>query len=142
MKKIIKNKKGFSLIELIVVIAILGVIAAIAVPAVMNTLKDSKIKSDIQTAQTISKAINTAVVANAASGGSSGADISHVEADLSEYTSLANYVDINKVPQSNPSKTFKVTITDAKTNNPKWTVKFSDGTATHTVNEAGTVTNS
>ena len=36
MKKLIKNKKGFTLIELIVVIAILAVLAAILIPSIMN----------------------------------------------------------------------------------------------------------
>lgn len=38
MKKILKNKKGFTLIELIVVIAILAILAAILIPSLTNYL--------------------------------------------------------------------------------------------------------
>lgn len=50
------NKKGFTLIELIIVIALLGVIAAIAVPRYGNVLEEAKKESDIITAQMVEKA--------------------------------------------------------------------------------------
>lgn len=40
MKKFLKNKKGFTLIELIIVVAILAVLAAIAIPK-FSSFKDS-----------------------------------------------------------------------------------------------------
>ena len=55
--KLKKNKKGYTLTELIVVVAILGVLAAIAVPMVLNSIQDSKEKAD----QASIKAIETAV---------------------------------------------------------------------------------
>lgn len=36
MKKLLKNRKGFTLIELVVVIAILGILALLAIPAFGN----------------------------------------------------------------------------------------------------------
>lgn len=46
LKKIdCKNKKGFTLIELIVVIAIVAVLAAIGIPTMLGLVDDAKVKS-------------------------------------------------------------------------------------------------
>ena len=47
------NKKGFTLIELIVVIAILGILAAIAIPAYSTYKNQSAIAADKATCKTI-----------------------------------------------------------------------------------------
>lgn len=56
--KLMKNKKGFTLIELIVVIAILAILAAIAIPRFIGTLSNSKVKADEASARTIMSAIS------------------------------------------------------------------------------------
>lgn len=58
------NKKGFTLIELIVVIAILGILAGIAVPKFGGFTDKAKAQADA----TACKTIQTAVLAGLASG--------------------------------------------------------------------------
>ena len=62
INKMIKNKKGFTLVELIVVIAVLGIIATIAVPKFANVQQDAKRDADIVTAKMIAKAAELAIV--------------------------------------------------------------------------------
>lgn len=52
-----KNKKGFTLVELIIVLAVLVIIAAIAVPRFAKVQNDAKIDADYTTAKTIAKAV-------------------------------------------------------------------------------------
>lgn len=53
-----KNKRGFTLIELIVVIAIVGVLAAILVPTIMNVMSKARVASFNSTAKSIQRSIN------------------------------------------------------------------------------------
>jgi len=57
INKMMRNKKGFTLIELIVVIAILGILAAIAVPRLSGFQEKARTSADQTTYQTIDRAI-------------------------------------------------------------------------------------
>lgn len=53
-----KNKKGFTLIELIVVIAILAILAAIAIPTFIGVTDNAKTTVALANARTLVSAIN------------------------------------------------------------------------------------
>ena len=53
----LNNKKGFTLIELIIVIAILGIIALIAIPNLAGIRQRSQVSADKRTAEQIGKAV-------------------------------------------------------------------------------------
>lgn len=59
-----RNKKGFTLIELIVVIAILGILAALAVPQYLAYRDNAQNEADELDIETLSKAILTAAASN------------------------------------------------------------------------------
>ncbi|HEY9061241.1 MAG TPA: prepilin-type N-terminal cleavage/methylation domain-containing protein [Pseudobacteroides sp.] len=57
IKKLIRNRKGFTLTELIVVVAILGVLAAVVTPSIMGYLSDAQTKADSANLATIDSCV-------------------------------------------------------------------------------------
>ncbi len=62
MQKVLRktNKKGFTLVELVIVIAILAILAAIAIPTVSNVIKTANENVDKANAQTVELALKSA----------------------------------------------------------------------------------
>ncbi|WP_258000273.1 type II secretion system protein [Bacillus sp. Marseille-P3661] len=56
MKQLLKNNKGFTLVELLAVIVILGIIAAIAVPSIGNIIDNSKKDAHVANARQLIEA--------------------------------------------------------------------------------------
>lgn len=64
LKRFMKNKKGFTLVELMVVVIILGILVAIAVPVYNNVTTDAQTSADQATARTILSAVTMASASN------------------------------------------------------------------------------
>jgi type IV pilus assembly protein PilA len=62
IRKMFKNQKGFTLVELMTVLIILGVILGIGVPKYMKVQAKAKYDADIATLQSIVKAAETYAV--------------------------------------------------------------------------------
>jgi type IV pilus assembly protein PilA len=64
LKRLIKNEKGLTLIELLAVIVILGIIAAIAIPSIGAIIDNSKKDAHIANAKQLANAARLAIAAN------------------------------------------------------------------------------
>jgi len=97
IKKFMKNKKGFTLIELVVVVAILGILALLVVPNVVNRIKEARetvVDANI-------KVINNAIKMYYAEQGDypdiSGATEGKEVEELLNKLQTAGYLDANEV---------------------------------------------
>ena len=50
-----KNKRGFTIVELVIVIAVVAVLAAVMIPTFSSIIRNANISSDTQTAREIDR---------------------------------------------------------------------------------------
>lgn len=100
-KKIMKKRRGFTLIELVIVVAILGILSSIALVRFSNVEADSKKNADYVTANNIATAAKLALNSNVD------------EKSISiNYLVENNYLEGNPKPQSQKDKDFDLDVND------------------------------
>ena len=61
MKKIMKNKLGFTFIEVIVAVVIMAIMGAVLAPTLIQYMEESRISSDLQTGEALVSSVNNAL---------------------------------------------------------------------------------
>ena len=86
------NKKGFTLVELVVVIAIIGVLAAILIPTMMNYVKKARLKTANSNAKLVFTTVNNKC-ADIVSDGDVCDGLTASKVDVSTWASSSNKVE-------------------------------------------------
>ncbi|HEX2926793.1 MAG TPA: prepilin-type N-terminal cleavage/methylation domain-containing protein [Ruminiclostridium sp.] len=96
LKKVKKNKKGYTLTELIVVVAILGILAAVATPMILNQVQKAKDSSDAANERTIENAYKIKI-----------AEATSTPATLTSPADVSNFLGSTLSPIPKPNDTSK-----------------------------------
>lgn len=104
--RIKKNKKGFTLTELIIVVAILAILAAIATPMITGYVSESKEKADKMTAKAVEESIKRAMAR----------DILDLSAEETDFNDVKDAIkgEFPTVPTPQQGGTFRVKVSDGK----------------------------
>jgi type IV pilus assembly protein PilA len=120
MKRLVKNERGLTLIELLAVIVILGIIVAIAIPAIGAIIDNSKKDAHIANAKQMASAARLAISTNQVSGTTITLTMKQLNdqgfldkipkspGDLGNYDTEKSEVVVTK--DANGKRTYKVTL--------------------------------
>jgi MSHA pilin protein MshA len=93
-KKMLKNQKGFTLIEIIAVLVILGILAAVAVPKYLDLAADAKAKAALAQIAEMKGTLNLAYAQRFISTGIKPTDVANVISTATIGTSMGTAPDI------------------------------------------------
>lgn len=94
MKKM--NKKGFTLVEIMIVVAIIGLLAAIGIPSILGAYKTSQDKTKMRNIADVEKAKAQLTLPSGTVAGAMGADTAtEITSGTEGYTNLLKVLQID-----------------------------------------------
>lgn len=142
MKKLRKNDKGFTLVELIVVLVILALLAAILVPALLGYIDKAKKEKNYQAAQEVHTAVQALATESYGKGESTPTMSLDDIKDLAGIDDLSEVVVVFKSSKDNPKLNFQVSSMSVKFSSDSaatyYTYHLKDGKYTWEATETAT----
>ncbi|MEK3807773.1 prepilin-type N-terminal cleavage/methylation domain-containing protein [Bacillus sp. FSL H8-0547] len=108
-KKMLKNERGLTLIELLAVVVILGIIAAIAVPAIGNVIANSKDDAALTEASQIIDAAKLYVASEPTPTYPQTLEKTSTKNDLSKYLDRSSNFVLTVTKGTNDKLTYTIT---------------------------------
>lgn len=137
MRKMLKNKKGFTLVELMIVVVIMGILVAVAIPIYGAVTDNAEKKTCADNRRTIQSMVTTYQM----TGGAGGAQIPWADIEADNLTTNADFLAMfegGEMPECPAGGTYHITVTpNATTGARDITVACLDGEAALHTNTDG-----
>lgn len=137
MRKMLKNKKGFTLVELMIVVVIMGILVAVAIPIYGAVTDNAEKKTCADNRRTIQSMVTTYQM----TGGAGGSQIPWADIEADDLTTNADFLAMfegGEMPECPAGGTYKITVTpNATTGARDITVACLDGEAALHTNTDG-----
>lgn len=109
MRKMLKNKKGFTLVELMIVVVIMGILVAVAIPIYGAVTDNAEKKTCADNRRTIQSMVTTYQM----TGGDGGAQIPWADIEAADLTTDADFLSMfegGTLPVCPAGGTYGITI--------------------------------
>ena len=109
MRKMLKNKKGFTLVELMIVVVIMGILVAVAIPIYGAVTDNAEKKTCADNRRTIQSMVTTYQM----TGGAGGAQIPWADIEADDLTTNADFLAMfegGEMPECPAGGTYTISV--------------------------------